>query len=314
MKNEKLLNAMGKISNELIEDAAITTGKKRHAVVWVRWAAIVACLCLVVSIAISFLHIKAPPGNQDFFSPGSYDSIPPGSHDYVHAIAALEYNGKFYEVVDIPEVLEKFGLPSEITADVAGEHLSYLKSDGGVSYEYAANDTEIELYQYAPSMCDGVYVLRDGDTWYAALFCNFFQLDSSTKIELTELYRVYGIERADDIASIAEMNWDKSKVVGTPVTARQEITEFYDMTVTLWSYSNDDFQKLMFGGFSSEDSQQQAHIAFADDYRCLRIETTGGLRFFIGLHPNFDWIDGGGTMSYFKIDEQMHEWIDRNLS
>ena len=29
---------------------------------------------------------------------------------------------------------------------------------------------------------------------------------------------------------------------------------------------------------------------------------------------NFDWINGGGTMSYFKIDEQMHAWIDRNLN
>ena len=68
MKNEKLLNAMGKISNELIEDAAITAEKKGHAVVWVRWAAMVACLCLVVSIAIPFLYIKTSPSNQDFFT------------------------------------------------------------------------------------------------------------------------------------------------------------------------------------------------------------------------------------------------------
>lgn len=313
MKNEKILNAMGKISDELIEDAAITTGKKGHAVVWVRWAAMVACLCLVVSVAIPVLYSKTNPSNQDFFSPGSYDSIPPGSHDYVHPIAALEYNGKFYEVVDIPEVLEKYGIPSEITSDMAGKHISYLKSDGG-DYKCAPSQTDTELYQYAPSICDGVYILRDGDIWYAALFCNFLQLDSSAKMELMELYRVYGIESADDIASIAEMNWDRSKVVGTSVTARPEITEFFDMTVTLRSYSNDDFQELMFGGFSSEESQQQAHIAFADDYRCLRIETNDGLRFFIGLHPNFDWIDGGGTMSYFKIDEQMHDWIDRNIN
>ena len=83
MKNEKILNAMEKISDELIENAAITTGKKGHTVVWVRWAAMVACLCLVVSIAIPFLHRKTNPGKQDFFSPGSYDSISPGSHDYV---------------------------------------------------------------------------------------------------------------------------------------------------------------------------------------------------------------------------------------
>lgn len=309
MREYEMLEMLENLNPAYIE-AAAEEAKPKTA--WVKWGMMAACLCLVASFTVSFFQHKIAPDSQNPIRSDWWDSFQ-GSRDPTHAIAALEYNGKFYEVVDIPEVLEKFGLPSEITADVAGEHLSYLKSDGGVSYEYAASDTEIELYQYAPSMCDGVYVLRDGDTWYAALFCNFFQLDSSTKIELTELYRVYGIESADNIASIAEMSWDRSKVLSTPVTARQEITDFYDMTVTLRSYSNDDFQKLMFGVFSSEESQQQAHIAFADDYRCLRIETADGLRFFIGLHPSYDWIDGGGTMSYYRIDEQLHEWIDRNL-
>ena len=31
-------------------------------------------------------------------------------------------------------------------------------------------------------------------------------------------------------------------------------------------------------------------------------------------YPNYDWIEGGGTMSYFKIDNQMHGWIERNLN
>ncbi len=48
MKNEKIFNAVGKISDELIEDAAITTKKKTHTVVWIRLAAMAACLCLVV--------------------------------------------------------------------------------------------------------------------------------------------------------------------------------------------------------------------------------------------------------------------------
>ena len=143
----------------------------------------------MVSIAIPVLHHKGGSGIQD----------------PVHAIAALEYNGKFYETVDIPEVLEKYGLPSKITADMAGEHFEYLKSDGGAGYECTASQTDIELYQYAPSACDGVYVLRDGDAWYAALFCNFYQFDSNTSDELTELYRVYGIDSADDIQSITEM-------------------------------------------------------------------------------------------------------------
>ena len=58
----------------------------------------------------------------------------------------------------------------------------------------------------------------------------------------------------------------------------------------------------------------QAHTAFADDRRNLRIEkTVVFLHCFIWFFI-FDWINGSGTMSYFKIDEQMHAWIDRNLN
>ena len=51
MKNERILNAVGKISDELIEDADITTKKKTRSVVWVRWGAMAACLALVVMVA-----------------------------------------------------------------------------------------------------------------------------------------------------------------------------------------------------------------------------------------------------------------------
>ncbi len=296
MTNEKFYEVLGDINEKYVEEAREYHKAKKP--VWLKWGAIAACLCLVVSIAIPVLRHKGGP-----------DSEYP-----VHDIAALEYNGKFYEAVNIPEVLERYGLPFKITADMAGEHLEYLKSDGGSGYECAAGRTDIELYQYAPSVCDGVYLLRDGENWYAALFCNFYQFDSNTSVELTELYRVYGIESANDIAAIAEMERNGRKEVGTPVVEQQEIAEFYDITTALWSYGNDDFQQQMFSGYPDEKSQQEAHIAFADDYRCLRIETADGLRFFIGFHPSFDWIVGGGTMSYFKIDEQLHAWIDRNLN
>lgn len=55
-------------------------------------------------------------------------------------------------------------------------------------------------------------------------------------------------------------------------------------------------------------------LLLPNDRRNLRIETASGLRFFISFYPNYDWIEGGGTMSYFKIDNQMHGWIERNLN
>ena len=66
MKNERILNAVGKISDELIEDAAITTKKKTRPVVWVRWAAMAACFALIIGLGI---------GNFNFFK-GSNGDLP----------------------------------------------------------------------------------------------------------------------------------------------------------------------------------------------------------------------------------------------
>lgn len=290
MRGKDLLDKMELIDASYVE-MADKLSQKRSA--WVRWCAVAACLCLMATVIIPTIRHK-------------------GRSDPAHGIAALAYNGCIYEAADDPEVLEKYGLPSRITADMAGEHLSYLESDSGVGYKCTASRTDIELYQYAPSVCDGVYILRDGNRWYAALFCNFHRSDSNTSCSLTELYRVYGIEEADDIASIAEMEWGNRQEAGTPVTDRQEVSEFYSMTTTLVSYGGDDFQAEVFGGIP-EENQQKAHTAFADDQRSIRIETASGLRFFISFFPDYGWISGGGTMSYYKIDSQMRGWIERNL-
>lgn len=64
MKNEKIFNAVGKISDELIEDALITTGKKTHAAVWWKWAAVAACLCLIVATFIVPKLQNTPAGSD----------------------------------------------------------------------------------------------------------------------------------------------------------------------------------------------------------------------------------------------------------
>lgn len=291
MTNENILDAIGGINENAVQDAKAYKRPKSKR--WFRWGAMAACLCLVVGIAIPILHRKGGIDHQD----------------PLQDTAAFELNGKFYEVVETPEVLEKYGLPSKITEDVAGDHVAYLKSDGDDSYECTPIETDMELYQYNPAASDGVYVLRNGETWCAALFCNFYQFDSNTNCSLTELYRVYGIESADDIKSITEMDNNNENETGTPVVERQEITEFYNMTIALGSYGNDDFQAEVFGNIP-EEKLQEAHSAFAENQRNLRVETKDGLRFFIAFYPSYNWIYGGGTMSYFKIDNQMRNWIE----
>lgn len=84
MKSEKLLTAMGNISDELIADAAITAGKKSNNPAWIKWGAMAACLCLIIGCLFlnrpwgtSGLTVIYKYGNQS----ASYVKTPlPGEH------------------------------------------------------------------------------------------------------------------------------------------------------------------------------------------------------------------------------------------
>ena len=230
----------------------------------------------------------------------------------MQAIAALEFNGCYYEVCNIESVLESCGLPNKITAEMAGEHLAYLKHSNVAGYEETAKQTDIELYQYAPSPCRGVYVVRDGENYMAALFCNFRLFDSNTNVELSELYRVYGVDGAEDISVIAhiESKPGTEAVVNGTVTDAEAIAEFYEHTTSLASFGNDDFQAIMFSNIPKED-KPAAHTAFADDAITLRIETKTGLRFNLRIYPSYGWIYGPGTLSYYQMDEGILNWSEK---
>ena len=95
MKKEHISDALNMLNDDIIEETNKVRANAKPTRKWVKWGTVAACLCLTVTIAIPMLHHKGGPGTQD----------------PVQNIAALEYNGKFYEAVKLPEVLEKYGLP-----------------------------------------------------------------------------------------------------------------------------------------------------------------------------------------------------------
>ena len=305
MKANDLLDMIGNTDDSIIEEAK--RRKKTEIPKWTKWAAVAACLCLAVGFAVprlaDMLHNKGGSPSQTYDGP---DSL-------VQEIAALEFNGACYEATDIPEALERYGLPTVITEDMAGKHLSYLEPDGGAGYKESAIETDIELFEYAPASCRGVYVVRDGSKYLAAIFCNVFSLDGNANTEIATLYRFYAIAGADDIVSITEVDRDREKAIGNAITGRSEIAAFYDLSSSLTSYGNDDFQKIVFDPVP-EDQQVKAHTDFANDLRMIRIETKDGLRFYIEVFPSYGWIYGNGTLSYYRVDARMADWIAGNLN
>ena len=200
--NERMLSAI------LERNRSIHKGKdkvnymsKTKKPVWVRWVAVAACLCLAVGIAVPRLIDVFQ--NKGGIPSQTYD----GPDSLVQEIAALEFNGAYYEATDIPEALERYGLPTVITENMAGKHLSYLEPNGGAGYKESATETDIELLEYAPASCRGVYVIRDGSKYLAALFCNILSLDDNASTGMETLYGFYGIESPDDIVSITEVSF-----------------------------------------------------------------------------------------------------------
>ena len=296
MTTEQFALVLGEIEEQWIAEAAESSPRRRR---FLRCrhpaAAAAACLLLVVALGLPILLGK---GGQDDAG--------------AETVAAFAYHGAYYEAVDLPEVLARYGLPTRLSADLAGQPIEWLEPDGGVGYRITARETGIRLYQYAPAPCEGVYLIRDGERWLAALFCNFRQFDSNTSRELTELYRVYGIHSSADIASVAEVSWDRDLVRGNPVTDAAALGEFYRLTTSIWSVGQDDFDHRVFGEIP-EAEQAAAHAAFADDLRILRVETTAGLRFFLDLHPSFAWLQGGGTLSWFPMEAALMAWFEGNF-
>ena len=234
------------------------------------------------------------------------------AEEALQEVRTLTFNGAYYEAVDSPEVLERYGLPTAITQDLAGQHISWLQPEGA-GYQEAVTETGTELLTYAPAPCRGVYLIHDQDHWYAALFCSVLQTDSNSCTELDTLYRFYGVEKPDDISAIYEVDWHHDNILGARITDPEEISEFYRLSESLPCFGNDDFQAMTFDDIS-EEAQPEAHTAFADDLRVFCIETAAGLRFYLDLHPSYGWMFSGGTLSWYPLDEEADAWIRRNLS
>lgn len=295
MNRNKLYQAFNHVDDEILERSNTSSGSRKKNI-WVKWGAMAACLCLVVAVIPFVSNVLQHKG---------------GTGDPVKVIAAYEHNGAFYEFTDNKEVLEKYGLPGEITAAQAGEHLGWLEKDGD-GYKDCVRETNIELYTYAPHPCAGVLIIRDGDRYGAAIFCNHILFDDDSCVEFEEIYRTYGVEKAEDILSICEFNgtfgFEKES---NKTTDRDAMTAFYNASLSLDCFGNDSFQKLEFGSFDSEEAQIAHHIEYADAATDLRIETASGLVFFVRAVPSYGWLEG--DLTYFKFNDSMTEWFSEYI-
>ena len=281
MTNEKLYEMIGDISDRHIKEAKQISKAKQ--VLWIKWSFVAACLCFVVSLAIPVLTRKGDIWQKD----------PSKAYDLV------QYNGAYYEVVKDKDILDKFNLPDIITEDMVGDSLGKTKDPNGKT-------TERIMYQYTPYMDivtvtteleqerhqSAVYIIQDGDGYSFALFCNFLSFDSNTHTEASEMFAVYGIDDAEDIASIV--------IDGKRISNPAEIITIFEAIYSSCAMGNDDYQNAIFKG-KGEEEQQLLAKELADSTLEIKIVTEEGLVInHISYNPTINYISW--ALNYYKLD------------
>lgn len=307
MKREKISETIENINPKYIDEATEYTGvvKTTPKKVWYKWVAIAACFALVLAIGFPFA--------KDLF-------ISPDQKDTVDAVALIEYDDSYLEVIEDAKRIKKFGLPSEITKDIIGNHIVFLqKVIPETKYsDYVVSDTmtNIELFEYKPAPYKAVRILKDGNNYYYAIFCNYL-VKSNESLPVQTAFDVFGIDEPIDIISITPVKVDNTwKANGKAITDSAIISEFYTEISKLTAYSFDEYHEMTFAeklkkyeDEGSGDIGSEAYTQVADDLREIMIETKEGLRFTIHYYPSYGWINIVQTMSYYQMSPEISEWF-----
>jgi hypothetical protein len=219
MTNETLYEVLGNINEKHIQEAHMTTSKAKKPA-WVKWGAMVACLCLVVVGGFLF-HLRNAP---DFNS-----MIRKGTVDTTAIVTLIPVDGwmAWYEQMNISgNKLEQY---------VGNE---YLKTDS--------------IIWYFP---DGVnhlkYLIRKDadDSLTLWMFTSFETEEDETYTYGDVLSIIYGVESAEDIVSITsapskanntDLGQKIQEEVGTHTDSdREDIAAFYDIVKNVVCFGAD---------------------------------------------------------------------------
>ncbi len=315
MKNEKLYDAISDIREEFIEEAGNYKFKKRIGPRLLKWGSMAACFCLVMlGASLAMSGSSAKKGATDVghnSNPVDKTTVTPAPGDLPEKgrITVLAYNGALYNVSNELNELKAAGIPDIVTQKDCGLSLGNLKkTDNG--YEETVSDTDIELYQYAAAYSNtAVYVIRDGEEYMAGLFSNSMSAnDAKDHRPISALYRTYGVESAEDVASVVEVNsGSRGFAIADKITEQAAMELFYNATVTMESqcFSQAEFETLVL-----KELPEDEYLTLLESKRFLCITTAEGLKFYLNWYPAAGWMYSSGTTAYYKITKEMQDWLD----
>ena len=273
MKKENLFDIIGDVDEQKVATAGrAMTEKKKSRPVWMKWGAMAACLCLMLVASIPFVS-------------NIYQQKDPS-----YAYDIVEFNGAYYEILDKDnaKILKEYNLPKEITSDMVGDFV-------GTSLDDKGNETKRFMHEYVPysdAEQKAVYVLKEGEKYSFALFCNYIYKNDSEYTEASEMFALYGVNNAEDIASIT--------MDGKTIKDAGEIKEFFDSLYNAYGMGNDEYQENIFQRME-EDKQQALAIELADSAIEIKIVTKAGIVInHIRHYPTINYVSW--ALNYYNLE------------
>ncbi len=302
MKRQRISEIIGQLNEDLVEEAAAFPKAQRRAP-WAKWAAAAACLVLAAGILVLI------PG------PDSWQKTT------VDTTWMLLYENAYYEIVeDNPAALRKFGVATEVTADLAGGRIAYVRPSvpGSERSDLVVCEaqTDMELLEYRPANNRGHLVLRKGEKYYIARFCNYL-IANSEALPVRDALEIYGIFGAEHIRSIGPTSWDNTwELTGDAVEDREAIEAFYAQVLALEHFSEDGYHAMAFAedlkAFENPetgDVGEELYKRYAEDLHVIVVETVDGIRFDVRYYPSYGWIYFSETQTYCRISPAMEAWL-----
>lgn len=216
MNAERLMDAIGGISDRYIEEFAVIKTISLAKSTLKKLTLIAACVLLAIGIC-SLIRIN--------FLRTDVDKVP----DIVACIVEDDY----YEIVSDEKVISSRGLPQTITSDMMGAYIGECIIE--------ENGKAAKAYEYLGFKGDSILIVELESRHYYLFFCNRYE--NNTPISMQELLNKYGL--TDNIATIS-VNGKATSLTTASLT--KELSEAVAVT-------GNEFNEIIFSGKSEEEQQ-----------------------------------------------------------
>lgn len=218
MNAEKLMRAIGGISDRHIEEFAVVKAVSSTKNKWLKIVSIAACFAIIVGIANIALNFIDSP---------TIDEAP--------EVQACIVGDEYYELIEDRKHIESRGLSQEIKANMLGNYIGScrLESDGRVG----------KAYDYLGYGGDSVLILELENQYFYLFFCNPMNIDVA--ISMPELMSKYGLR--ENITNIT--------VEGKAFATDGNGIDIADELLKATALSGQEFDDAVFKGKTEEEQQ-----------------------------------------------------------